>query len=151
MTSRRFPANLRLEIKPSRLLCLYLLASHVAVLLSVLLCGVDGAPLLAAALLLIASCGYHLISVLRQTGPYPATALACREGQWFLQTHQGERSVILKQSWVLPYAVGVHLLPGGYRLVLPDSVRDDDFRRLRQILRFAWAVPGVENGVERLG
>lgn len=134
-------------------MCGYLLASHGAVLVSLLVSNVPVSLVGISALLLVFSATYHVHSLNRQTGPYPVRGLTYREGQWFVQTEGGERSVSLKGSWVLVNAVGLHLdaEPSIRLLLLPDSCNRGDFRRLRQILRFARSVPGDKNRIERLG
>lgn len=149
MTSRRFPANLRLELKPSRLLASYLLLSHLAVWACVLASPLPTAVLLAVTVVLLGSAVYQLHSLLRRSGPYSTQALACREGQWYLLTDKGERAATLRRSWVLPLAVGMELQASHQvrLLILPDSCEQDGFRRLRQMLRFARTMPRVENGI----
>lgn len=152
MTSRRFPANLKLDIRPSRLLCAWLLLSHGAVLMCLLVSPLPTLLQLLSVIVLIASALYHVTALFRLSGPYSAQGLAYRAGQWYLQTSAGEQAASLQSSWVLPLAVGMHLnaeVPVRL-LILTDSCGRDDFRRLRQILRFARLVPGIENGVERL-
>ncbi len=153
MTSRRIPANLRLDIRPSRLLASYIVLGHSLALLCLLFSGVPFMWMGGLALLLLISGMYHISTLFRQSGPYYVRALAWRAGQWFLVTAEGESEAELLSSWVLPAAVGLQMKARSrfHMLVLPDSCAADDFRRLRQILRFAGSVSGVQDRIERLG
>lgn len=153
MTSRRFPAPLRLELRPSRGFCAGMLVMHCLVLLSLALSALSTELLALSALILGFSAIYHIYSHVRQTGPYPLRALIYRQGYWFVEDAAGEHSAELLSSWVRPLAVGMELRARSRQrlLVLADSCDSDDFRRLRQILRFARTVPGVENGIDGLG
>ncbi|MFT5603238.1 MAG: hypothetical protein ACI9G5_000188 [Paracoccaceae bacterium] len=152
MTSRRFPANLKLEIRPSRLLCAYLLSSHSAVLVCLLFSPLPLLWTAVSALVLLVSAGYQLSSLFRQSGPYSVRGLAWREGRWFVRTAEGEGPAELSRCWVLPAAVGLQFkVTTRFKvLIVPDSCTADDFRRLRQILRFTRSVPGVKDGIQRL-
>ena len=153
MTSRRFPAPLRLELRPSRWFCAGLLLVHGLVLLSLALSALNAGLLAFSTFIVCFSAFYHLHSHIRQTGPYPLRALIYRQGHWCVVDASGELPAQLLSSWVRPLAVGMELRARCRLrlLVLADSCDPDEFRRLRQILRFARTVPGVENGIDGLG
>lgn len=154
MTSRRFPAPLKVDLKPSRCLLGYLWAIHF--LLVLLVARAPAGPWVTAvlSLVLMVSAGYHFASLWRGRGRYAVHRLAYREGQWSLWLTGVEQPARLLSSWVLPGVVGLRLRAGSSLgvLVFFDSCPASDFRRLRQLLLLApdAGQPGIEHGIDRL-
>lgn len=154
MTSRRFPAPLKVDLKPSRCLLGYLLAIHFLLVLLVVLTPAGPWVTAGLSLVLMVSAAYHLASLWQGRGRYAVHRLAYREGQWSLWLTGVEQPARLQSSWVLPGVVGLRLRAGSSLgvLVFFDSCPASDFRRLRQLLLLAPEVrqPGVEHGIDRL-
>lgn len=144
MTSKRTPASLRVELRPSRWLIFYLISAHALAAGAVLLAPIAGILQILALPIIGFSLALHCVN-LCQYGRRCDMLLRDEKG-WWLQCGGVRQLAELKTCWVTPYAVGMRFR--GRKLLLPADafVSADSFRRLRVQLRFA---PGFENGVTR--
>lgn len=148
MSSIRYAAPLRLELRRSRRLALCLAAAHAGALACIPLLPLGWLPgaLLAALILLSLARSYPLHVLMR--GERAVVALVwLREGDWHLIERGGREQAcrLRADSYVHP-ALTVLNFAGERRcsiVLLPDSLDPEDFRRLRVRL----GLHGVESQV----
>lgn len=145
MTSKPTPAPIRLELRPSRFLSAFLLATHLLAVAAVLLAQV--APLVKILALLLALCNlcYHWARCFHPL--WRVEALGRDEAGWWLQCGARRQRAGLRSCWVTAHAVGMSFA-GRSLLITGDACEAEAFRQLRVQLRFA---PGLEDRVAGLG
>ncbi|MBB3045993.1 hypothetical protein FHR99_000229 [Litorivivens lipolytica] len=145
MTSKPSPASLRLELRPSRWLLLYLISAHGLAAGALILAPVAASLQLLALALTAFSLLFHVMTLYHRR--WRCEVLLRDEKGWCLQIGRLRRPVELKSCWVTPYAVGMRFRGRGLLLPADAFVSADGFRRLRVQLRFA---PGLKNSVSGL-
>lgn len=145
MTSKPTPAPLRLELRPSRFLLAFLLATHLLAVAAVLLAQVGPLVKSLALLLVIISLCYHWARAFHPA--WRVEALGRDEAGWWLQCGGRRQRTALRSCWVTAHAVGMSFV-GRSLLIAGDACEPDVFRQLRVQLRFA---PGLEDRIAGLG
>ncbi|WP_372796811.1 protein YgfX [Litorivivens sp.] len=149
MTSRRTPGALRVELRPSRLLLVFLVLQHVAVAVAILMAGLPVAIAWASALLVLFSVFYQVYRLVADS--CRLFAITYHHGRWHLEYRRGVLVGHLRARWRLPWVLGLSIELDGQRqslLLLRDSCSADDFRRLQLWSGFvATTVSGVEDRV----
>lgn len=145
MTSKPTPAPLRLELRPSRCLLAFLLATHLLAVAAVLLAQVGPLVKSLALLLVIISLCYHWARAFHPA--WRVEALGRDETGWWLQCGGRRQRVGLRSCWVTAHAAGMSFA-GRSLLITGDACEPDVFRQLRVQLRFA---PGLEDRIAGLG
>ena len=147
MTSIRSPKPLDLKFRSSRCLCGYFIGLHGLVAVSVWL----AVPWLIASLgtlLLVLSLAFYVFRDICFFGDQAVSRIAFSENRW--RIYRGDvRSgdIVVKpvdcvDATVLSFAVLLRFRAQGYRLsrsivVLPDQLRSEQYRKLRQVANFA--------------
>jgi hypothetical protein len=136
MSSTRYAAPLRLDLRRSRRLALYLIAAHAGALALVPLLPLGSLTgLLLAVLILLCLVRNYSARVLMRGGHDIVALVWAREGDWRLLERGGRMHVCHVQpgSYVFP-GLTVLNFTGARRcsiVLLPDSLAPDTFRRLR--------------------
>jgi hypothetical protein len=145
MSFAHSPAELLIELRPSRLYLIVLLCAHFAVVLALLLLPLAGWQRLPALLLVIGSVLVGIRRGYRLDGGTAVTALRLHQGSCALRRGGVWRMVRLQSVTVWGWLVSLQYRDGphsGAVLVLSDSCDAEDFRCLR--VRLQRAVPFAE-------
>ncbi len=139
---RNHPNELRITLRPSRLLVGFLAFAHIGALLCLLLSGLSAWLIGVGGGLLIISLTINVLKCFRNAVSGAATMLGYSlDGQWWLSDgiQQRQQVELLPGSMLHPLlaVLNFRLSAGGKKrlLLLPDMLGMDEMRRLRVAVR----------------